>query len=491
MTSTAAKNRAAGKNLSAGKNPAAGGPSDEVEAPALLAARQGRESVRALIEAEIRRQDAFPVARRTLQLLAEAVVEPTAAPPFHRIVDRHGAPRQGENGPLTLDELFAELRERHGALFLPVPQKPVIEQPPEPTASEEIKAATARFVETQSELARSVMSRSAARGRAAAATVSATWAETLSGVRAQFADRPVSERSASPGPTLRERGLRIGASFGDKARETIGIARERLSTVGSKDAVPPSSGPHAPSSAGEPRLAGMITRAGEGLRRLRPDDHGVLTRPSTLAAAGLLGGLVIVLVLANSGGDDRPAVAPDAETSRQAAKVPDPVQAAPSSQQAANPQAPNPQAQGQPSTPANPRETVSPATPPGIPAEEPSPPSAEESPAKAPEPSNAITGKSEVIDTATLRVGGKLVRLFGVEWVRGGQPEELTRYLAGRPVTCQPVAGSAAYLCAVEGRDLSEVVLFNGGGRASSEATPDLVAAEDRARTERLGVWAR
>jgi endonuclease YncB( thermonuclease family) len=78
-----------------------------------------------------------------------------------------------------------------------------------------------------------------------------------------------------------------------------------------------------------------------------------------------------------------------------------------------------------------------------------------------------------------------------VEWVRGGQPEELTRYLAGRPVTCQPVAGSAAYLCAVEGRDLSEVVLFNGGGRASSEATPDLVAAEDRARTERLGVWAR
>ncbi len=103
----------------------------------------------------------------------------------------------------------------------------------------------------------------------------------------------------------------------------------------------------------------------------------------------------------------------------------------------------------------------------------------------------ALTGSAEVIDTATLRVAGKLVRLFGVEWVRGGQADELTRYLAGRTVTCQPVAGSEARQCEVDGRDLSEVVLFNGGGRASAEATPDLVAAEDRARTERLGVWAR
>jgi endonuclease YncB( thermonuclease family) len=115
------------------------------------------------------------------------------------------------------------------------------------------------------------------------------------------------------------------------------------------------------------------------------------------------------------------------------------------------------------------------------------PPSAEEA-AKA---STALSGPVEVIDTATLRVAGKLVRLFGVEWVRGGQADELTRYLAGRTVTCQPVAGSEARLCDVDGRDLSEVVLFNGGGRASAEATPDLVAAEDRARTERLGVWAR
>lgn len=102
-----------------------------------------------------------------------------------------------------------------------------------------------------------------------------------------------------------------------------------------------------------------------------------------------------------------------------------------------------------------------------------------------------IVGPAEVIDTATLKIGGRVVRLFGVVWVRGGQTEELARYLGKRPVTCQPVAGSEAHLCSVDGRDLSEVVLFNGGGRASPEATPDLVAAEDRARSERLGVWAR
>ena len=102
-----------------------------------------------------------------------------------------------------------------------------------------------------------------------------------------------------------------------------------------------------------------------------------------------------------------------------------------------------------------------------------------------------VAGVAEVIDTATLRISGKLVRLFGVEWVRGGQADELTKYLAGRPVRCLPATGSSAFLCSVNGRDLSEVVLFNGGGRASSEATPDLIAAEDRARSERIGVWKR
>ncbi|MCJ2125500.1 thermonuclease family protein [Methylobacterium sp. J-077] len=108
-----------------------------------------------------------------------------------------------------------------------------------------------------------------------------------------------------------------------------------------------------------------------------------------------------------------------------------------------------------------------------------------------PPAANAIIGPAQVVDTATLKVGGKVVHLFGVEWVRGGQAEELARYIGGRTVTCQPAPGSDSMNCLVNGRDLSEVVLFNGGGRASPEASPELVAAEDHARSERLGVWKR
>lgn len=101
----------------------------------------------------------------------------------------------------------------------------------------------------------------------------------------------------------------------------------------------------------------------------------------------------------------------------------------------------------------------------------------------------SVSGVPEVIDTGTLRFDGKIVRLFGVEWSRGGQAEDLTRYLRGREVACQPASAAGTYRCQVDGRDLSEVVLFNGGGRAAPNATQELVAAEAHARTERIGVW--
>ncbi len=95
----------------------------------------------------------------------------------------------------------------------------------------------------------------------------------------------------------------------------------------------------------------------------------------------------------------------------------------------------------------------------------------------------------EVIDTATLRIEGKLVRLTGVEWARGAQSADLARYLGGRPVTCRPKGANDVYRCLVDGRDLSEVVLYNGGGRATSDAEPELLAAETYAKAEKIGVW--
>jgi hypothetical protein len=110
-------------------------------------------------------------------------------------------------------------------------------------------------------------------------------------------------------------------------------------------------------------------------------------------------------------------------------------------------------------------------------------------PAAGSPPSGAIRGVPEVVDTTTLRIDGKIVRLFGVEWARGGQVEDLTRYLRDREVACTLAAAPDRYRCQVENQDLSRVVLFNGGGRATADASPDLKAAENHAKSEGFGVW--
>ncbi|MGF3024188.1 thermonuclease family protein [Methylobacterium aquaticum] len=111
--------------------------------------------------------------------------------------------------------------------------------------------------------------------------------------------------------------------------------------------------------------------------------------------------------------------------------------------------------------------------------------------AVVPETAGPLAGVAEVLDTATLRLGGRTLRLYGVEWAKGAQASDLSGYLAGRPVNCQPSPAKTAWICTVDGHDLSEVVLYNGGGRAGADATPDLVEAERHARTGKLGIWAK
>jgi endonuclease YncB( thermonuclease family) len=110
----------------------------------------------------------------------------------------------------------------------------------------------------------------------------------------------------------------------------------------------------------------------------------------------------------------------------------------------------------------------------------------------APPPGDrTLRGVPEVVDTVTLRLEGRIVRLFGVEWARGGQPDELKSYLGSREVECEPVQGKNTHRCYVEKNDLSRVVLYNGGGRTTADATPELLQAEERARDGKLGVWKR
>ena len=392
----------------------------EAQRPVLDGAE--RAGLQTQIRAEIERRRPRPVALRTLELLAAAAVEPAEGQPGYRVIDRHGLPRtraataEGAEGatapPMTLADLIDEIAERHPALFLPPEAAPAPAEPAPESGlganAAEMRAATARFVETQSERARALAERSSEQGRALAQSAAAAFAD----LRARL-DRSRGAEPADPGAA--------GAVAEAPARHEGAQDRLRRFRAGLQDWRDGGLG----GSGSRGRLAGAAA--------------------ATLA---LVVGAGLVLSYRGAG-EDTSAPAPQAASPAQ-----------PQSQAAAPAEAP-------------PAETES---------------APEEAPRPAP---NAVTGQAQVIDTATLRLNGKLVRLFGVEWVRGGQADELTRYINNRPVTCQPVPGSENQLCQIEGRDLSEVVLFNGGGRASPEATPELVAAEDHARSERLGVWKR
>jgi endonuclease YncB( thermonuclease family) len=109
--------------------------------------------------------------------------------------------------------------------------------------------------------------------------------------------------------------------------------------------------------------------------------------------------------------------------------------------------------------------------------------------APAASPGAALRGNAHVLDTATLEVQGQVVRLFGVDGVRGRPVRDFARFVADQEAVCETVPSSSAYRCRIGDLDLSELVLRNGGGQASTDATPDLRAVEARAQAARIGMW--
>ncbi|MCJ2080873.1 PBP1A family penicillin-binding protein [Methylobacterium sp. J-090] len=105
----------------------------------------------------------------------------------------------------------------------------------------------------------------------------------------------------------------------------------------------------------------------------------------------------------------------------------------------------------------------------------------------------AIRGVPEVVDTGTLAFRGRTVRLLGVDGEGGALARQLARYLRRREVACTPAAGAEAgpLRCQIDGDDLASLILAAGGARASEDAPPDLLAAEEQARSERAGLWRR
>lgn len=116
------------------------------------------------------------------------------------------------------------------------------------------------------------------------------------------------------------------------------------------------------------------------------------------------------------------------------------------------------------------------------------------SPSEATAVSNdsAIRGSAEVINTATMAIRGRRIHLMGLE--SDGDPRAirpLARFLRRREVVCEAAGKPDVYRCNVAGQDLSELILSNGGARASSDASAQMLAAEEEARSARLGLWRR
>jgi endonuclease YncB( thermonuclease family) len=103
-----------------------------------------------------------------------------------------------------------------------------------------------------------------------------------------------------------------------------------------------------------------------------------------------------------------------------------------------------------------------------------------------------MRGIPVVVDSATLLLNGALVRLDGIAGERGAPANELTRYIGGREIACEPVDRDAPkYRCTLGDYDLGEAILLNGAGRAAGDAPERLRSAEEKARGAGRGVWAR
>jgi len=102
-----------------------------------------------------------------------------------------------------------------------------------------------------------------------------------------------------------------------------------------------------------------------------------------------------------------------------------------------------------------------------------------------------VRGAPEVMDTETLVIRGTMVRLEGIQGERGNLARQLARFLRRREVICAPSETPGLQRCRIGNYNLSAIILAAGGGRATPDASEELQAAEDQARSARLEVWRR
>lgn len=118
----------------------------------------------------------------------------------------------------------------------------------------------------------------------------------------------------------------------------------------------------------------------------------------------------------------------------------------------------------------------------------------EPTPATQTAPAANIKGfVTEVLNEATLLVGGRTVHLASIEPSGSATlTRQFTRWLRsqGPYVTCEP--RDHGYRCLTSnGVDVAQAAIMNGAGRPAAGAPPDYFVAQNKAETHRRGMWAK
>jgi endonuclease YncB( thermonuclease family) len=124
-------------------------------------------------------------------------------------------------------------------------------------------------------------------------------------------------------------------------------------------------------------------------------------------------------------------------------------------------------------------------------------------------PTSPIYGTAVAGDGDSLTVGGRRVRLFGIDapefdqrctregqsWACGtAAADELAKLVTGRDVRCSPVGidrfARVLARCTAGQVDINRVMVASGYAVAFRRYSTDYVSAEDSARVNRRGIWA-